>query len=71
MSGYVVAVAPCACCKVPFAFNPLSVPSTTAGEKEPVCLLCMGMVNAKREAQGLAPFPIAADAYEPIEVARI
>lgn len=73
MNGYAIAVAPCICCRVPFGFNPLTVPSSTAmtGTREPICLACIAVINAKREAAGLPPFPIAADAYEPVEAAAL
>jgi hypothetical protein len=68
-----MAFAPCICCKVPFGFNPLTVPSSSAitGQREPLCQLCMGFINAKREASGLSPFPIARDAYQPVEAAAL
>jgi len=52
-----------------FTFNPLTVPSTTAitGQREPVCRICMGHINKKRQELGLEPFAIAPDAYEPTE----
>lgn len=55
----------CICCGKTFGFNPVSVPSTAAitGKKEPVCEDCMGVINEKRKAKGLEPFPILPDAY--------
>lgn len=68
-----MAFAPCICCHVPFGFNPLTVPSTTAftGQREAVCEPCMKRVNEIRADAGLPPFPIAADAYQPIEEAAL
>jgi hypothetical protein len=64
--AYMLCVGHCICCKRVFSFNPDRVPSTRAitGSKEPVCQLCMAMLNAKRQAAGLEPFPIMPGAYD-------
>jgi len=65
--GYAFAMSPCLCCGVPFAYNPVRVPSfrdPRTGSKEPVCQWCLGLINAKRAAMGLEPFVPLPDAYE-------
>jgi hypothetical protein len=68
MTGYVFAMGGCICCGRLFSFNPNSVPSTSAitGSREPVCQSCMAVINERRAAAGLEPFPILPDAYEPL-----
>lgn len=67
MSGFVWAAGPCFACKRVFYFNPNHVPSIRVrGEREPVCVTCMGGANRKREAMGLTPHPIHPDAYQPM-----
>jgi len=46
----------------------MRVPSFTppGGTREPICRACMDRVNQQRQAQGLDPHPINADAYNPI-----
>lgn len=66
--GYAIAFGPCLLCKQSFGFNPLTVPSFTVNDtREPICSGCMAFLNAKRVERGLPRFPIADDAYEPIE----
>lgn len=71
--GYVLAFGPCFICRVPFSYNPVTVPSLrdALGQKQPICLSCMTFVNKKREASGMPPHPIAADAYEAAAEARL
>ncbi len=68
--SYMLAYGPCICCKRPFSYNPVTVPSTSAftGEREPVCHGCMDQLNARRRMMGLAPFPIIEGAYDAEEV---
>ncbi len=68
MSGYAYCLGPCIVCHQPFWFNPHAVPSTSiiTGAREPVCLNCMTVLNGKRKAAGLEPFPILPGAYKPI-----
>jgi hypothetical protein len=68
--AYMTAIGPCLCCKRIFAYNPNTVPSSSAvtGSREPVCQSCMQTINQNRVKNGLQPFPIASDAYEPEEV---
>lgn len=64
--GYALAFGHCYCCKKPFSFNPLRVPSVrdpSTGNKEPICLECIGPINEKRVAKGLEPAIIHPDAY--------
>lgn len=64
--GYAIAFGPCVCCKVPFGFNPVRVPSITInGQREPVCKQCIDKANPLRVEKGLPPIVPAADAYEP------
>lgn len=71
--GYAIAIAPCIFCKVPFGFNPHTVPSTSAitGKREPFCESCLARVNEARKAQGQEPFVAPAGAYEPIEESQL
>jgi hypothetical protein len=66
--SYAYAMSPCICCKRPFVYNPLRVPSTSAitGQREPICETCIGLINEKRKGAGLEPFAIHSDAYEAI-----
>jgi len=67
MSGYVIAYAPCANCGVSFGCNPNKVPSVRIdGVREPICLVCIGLLNAERRDMGLLPFVPEPDAYEPL-----
>ena len=63
---YMQMFGPCIVCDRAFAFNPLTVPSTTAvnGQREPICRDCIELINERRQAKGLKPFPVAADAYD-------
>jgi hypothetical protein len=48
-----------------FTFNPVKVPSFRVnGSKEPICGLCIELINKKRVAAGVHPFTIAPDAYD-------
>lgn len=70
--GYAFAMGTCLACKRVFTFNPLRVPSiTVAGSREPVCLSCMTLANAKRKEMGLEPHAIHPDAYEPCEESEL
>jgi hypothetical protein len=61
-----IVTGPCITCGKVFAYHPHKVPSTTAltGNREPVCEGCMRLINNKRTAKGLEPFPILPGAYE-------
>lgn len=65
MTGCMFATGPCVVCRHFFAFNPLTVPSTSAltGEREPICSTCIASINEKRRAKALPSWPVAADAY--------
>jgi hypothetical protein len=73
MSGYVFVLGNCIVCKLPFSFNPVRVPSTTAitGEREPICSKCIVIVNEGRRARRLPEWPIPADAYEPVSESEL
>lgn len=71
MSGhndsYVTCTSTCHVCKQVFCFNPVKVPSfrDDSGNRQPICRLCIEVVNAKRQKIFLEPFEIHPDAYEP------
>lgn len=70
MTGVVLALVQCLCCRATFACNPVRVPSKDLGDgqgRQPICRACMDLINRKRVEQGLAPFPIAPDAYEAVD----
>ncbi len=73
MSGWVVAHAPCYCCRRPFGFNPHRVPSfvSPAGRREPVCPDCMDQINARRAQMGLPPHRVLPGAYDPLPEAEL
>jgi hypothetical protein len=55
----------CLVCKRVFTFNPIKVPSFRVnGERQPVCLRCMYVVNEERAKKGFVAFQIHEDAYE-------
>jgi hypothetical protein len=66
--GFVFVTGPCIVCKAVFSFNPLRVPSTSVvtGSREPICLVCIGIINERRKEAGLPAVPVADDAYEAI-----
>jgi hypothetical protein len=66
--GFVFAMGACLCCGKTFSFNPHKVPSSSAvtGRREPICRGCFDAINTKRKAQGLPPFELQPDAYEPL-----
>jgi hypothetical protein len=64
-NGFVIAYAACLMCGQPFSFNPHKVPSFRVdGAKEPVCRLCIDIINVKRVANDLPPHVIEPDAYQ-------
>lgn len=65
--GYVQMFAPCVACGKLFGFNPHAVPSIRVNSvREPVCMECVGAMNKKRVAAGMAPFRINTEMYEAI-----
>lgn len=65
--GYVLATSACLLCKRLFSYNPHHVPSwPVKGVREPICRTCFDQVNADRLKQGLEPFPLRPEAYEPL-----
>jgi hypothetical protein len=63
--GYALAMGHCIHCQVPFAFNPIRVPSIRVnGKREPVCEACAKRINEFRASHGLDTWDIAPDAYE-------
>lgn len=70
--GFCFAFSNCAACRVPFAYNPLTVPSVRIkGVKEPICRGCVEEWNERMVAAGLKPHPIPDDAYEPVDERRL
>ncbi len=77
--AYMICHGFCVNCNSMMSFNPDLVPSIRvsrkdgkwvadpAGSREPLCKSCVGLLNRKREEQGLPPFPIHPNAYEPEE----
>lgn len=69
MGGFMMVMAHCYACGVPFTCSPTKVPSipanlTKTGEKEPVCRGCVERANPERVKRGLAPIQILPGAYE-------
>jgi len=70
--GFCFAFSACAACRVPFSYNPISVPSVRInGVREPLCRGCVEGWNARRVAAGYEPHVIPDDAYEPVEEGRL
>lgn len=70
--GFALCTGTCAACHRLIIFNPVRVPSVRIeGEREPVCEACMKAANVERVKQGLEPFVILADAYEPCDEAEL
>jgi hypothetical protein len=56
--GYALAFSPCLSCRLPFAYNPVWVPSLRVnGSKEPICQRCFQKLNTLRRERGLDPWP--------------
>lgn len=62
--GYMIMYSTCFVCKRVFGFNPMRVPSF---QGHAICAGCIHLVNERRRAAGLAEWPVAPDAYEPVE----
>lgn len=63
--GVAFAMGPCICCRIPFTFNPLRVPSVTInGAREPICAACVARYNPIRIKNGLPPIVPFPDAYD-------
>jgi hypothetical protein len=66
--GYAMAMSACVGCKRVFMYNPHKVPSIRHnGFREPVCRECIEHANPIRVKNGLEPFNIDPQAYEPID----
>lgn len=64
--GYMMAMAGCCCCKLPFSFNPDLVPSVVIdGVRQPICRDCVVRANPERKKRGLAVISILPGAYDP------
>lgn len=62
--GFAFVLGTCFSCRRVVSFNPRTVPSYKG---EPICRECIEVVNAKRRALGNPEWPVAEDAYEPVE----
>jgi len=66
MTGYAFVLGGCFGCGRMFAFSPVRVPSISiAGERRPVCQVCVDRVNPMRRKNGLPEIVPLAGAYEP------
>lgn len=80
--GVAFVMSPCLVCRTPFVYNPHKVPSHPAfngkpllpgdpllpmARREPICGPCVEVINAERRARGLPEWPVAPDAYEPVD----
>jgi hypothetical protein len=69
--GWVWVLGSCLCCGQYFDFNPHKVPShpwpPPDGPRTPICASCIEIINVRRVEAGLEPWPVAPDAYQPIE----
>ena len=66
--GYVLMYAPCCICGKIFGCNPHRVPSVRIdGIRQGICEDCIHRINPLREAKGLEPAIVHADAYEPVD----
>ena len=65
--GYAQAFSECFGCKKFFAYNPHKVPSIIhEGDRKPICRKCVEEFNPQRIENGLEPFKVDPNAYEPI-----
>lgn len=64
--SFMFVIGSCAGCKRQITFSPSHVPSIRVkGVREPLCQSCVGVLNARRVADGLPEQPIRPDAYKP------
>ena len=64
---YAQAFSECFGCKKFFAYNPHKVPSVIyKGDRKPICRKCVEEFNPQRIDNGLEPFKVDPNAYEPI-----
>jgi hypothetical protein len=66
--GFLMVYGNCAGCGQPFSYNPNFVPSVRdrVGVRQAICINCVGIVNRRRVADGLAPQEPHPEAYEPL-----
>ena len=65
--GYAQAFSECFGCKKFFSYNPHKVPSVIyKGDRKPICRKCVEEFNPQRIENGLEPFKVDPNAYEPI-----
>lgn len=79
--GYMHVTGPCLVCKQTFSYNPVRVPSHPAKDgkpsdnpndpKEPICQVCIVLINEARAAIGQPQWPIADDAYEAVDEGEV
>jgi hypothetical protein len=66
--GYAFCTSACFGCGRTFSYNPIHVPSIRHhGERQPICRLCVDIVNPRRIANGLNPIVPHPEAYEPCD----
>lgn len=62
---FVMVLGSCAVCGQIFSFSPSKVPSIRINRKrEPICRICIEMVNRVRAAGGVEPFLVLEGTYE-------
>jgi len=57
---YILAIGRCYSCGCVFSFNPIKVPSF---KDEPICKICIKMINERRKELGNIEFAVSDDAY--------
>ena len=66
--GFILVHGFCANCGGHVSVNPNHCPSILIdGTREPICRTCVEIANPKRVANGLPPFVIHPEAYEPLD----
>lgn len=66
--SFMFVIGNCAGCRRRISFSASHVPSIRVkGVREPLCRACVGVLNARRVAEGLPEQPVRPDAYEPEE----
>ena len=64
--GYAMMMSNCFVCNQLFTYNPICVPSfrDSNSVRQPICRMCIDLINVKRVEEGLEEFVIHLDAYE-------
>lgn len=70
--GFVTCFGPCIVCGIPFAFNPVKVPSVRVnGVREPICRGCVELANPVRKEKGLPEIQILPGAYDAADESEV